>query len=230
MYLYKKSMFDRFKFKFDGLENIETSYSQLLQDMFVLAVTNGKKGGTFLELGADSAQFINNTYLLETQFGWNGVSIDINPASKSSYDMYGRKSKFYLGDALQLNYDYILSENFSGDRINFLQLDIEPNTNTLSCLKKIPLDMFRFDVAVLEHDHYDTAMSKESNDNVRKEMREIMTNNGYVMVAGNISNLDYSHELEDWWVDGQYFNKYYIEKFKRENDDVVPAHIFMGLE
>lgn len=223
-------MYDKFRWKFPGLENIETSYSQLLQDMWVLAVTNGKREGTFVEIGADAAKFINNSYLLESEFGWRGISVDINPASEYSYKMTGRKSKFYLGDALKLDYDYIFSENFVDKNLSLLQLDIEPNTNTLACLKRIPLKTYKFDCVVLEHDHYDTAMSKESNDNVRTEMREIMWDNGYVLVAGNISNLDYSHEMEDWFLSKNSFDLDWILKFMRFDDDVIPANVYMGLE
>ena len=64
MFLYKKNMYNSFKYKFDGLENIEQSYSQCLQEMFVLASLNGKQKGTYLEIGANQPVFINNTYLL----------------------------------------------------------------------------------------------------------------------------------------------------------------------
>lgn len=223
-------MYDKFRWKFPGLENVETSYSQLLQDMFVLAVTDGKREGTFVEIGADSGQFINNTYLLESQFGWKGVSFDINPASEYSYKMLGRKSRFYLGDALQMNYDYILTENFSGDRVDYIQFDIEPSTNTLECLKRFPFDIFRFSCATYETDFYDPATPKEVSENVRKESRKIFKDNGYVLVAGNLSNLTDTDPMEDFYLDGQYFNKYYIEKFMRNSDEPIAAHKYMGLE
>ncbi len=46
--------------------------------MFVLSMLNGKKNGTYLEIGAGSYYYGNNTYLLEKSFDWNGISIDIN--------------------------------------------------------------------------------------------------------------------------------------------------------
>ena len=68
MILYDRSKFDRLKYKFEGVELIDRNYSQAYQDMFVLTMLNGKRNGTYLEIGAMDAKFINNTFLLETMF------------------------------------------------------------------------------------------------------------------------------------------------------------------
>jgi FkbM family methyltransferase len=47
--------------------------AQLRQDIFVLAELHLKRGGYFVEFGATNGIDLSNTYLLETQFGWNGV-------------------------------------------------------------------------------------------------------------------------------------------------------------
>ena len=36
----KKYKYDKLKYKFNNLENIETNYSQIYQDMFVLSIYN----------------------------------------------------------------------------------------------------------------------------------------------------------------------------------------------
>ena len=51
--------------------------SQAGQDLFVIAMTQGKKNGTFLELGGYHPFEISNTYVLEKMFGWNGWSVDL---------------------------------------------------------------------------------------------------------------------------------------------------------
>jgi len=226
LYLYKKEMYDSFRFKFDGIEDIEQNYSQCMQDMFVLSALNGKRNGKFLEIGAFMAKFISNTYLLERNFDWNGISIDIERSSAQSFVGDGRTAKFILSDALVLDYEKILSENFENKRVDYLQIDIEPNINTLSCLKLIPLDKYRFSVITYEHDHYDPQTSTEINDMVRDESRRILKENGYVLVAGNLSNID-QNEMEDWFLDGQYFSEEVINKFKRKEDTTLPSHLYM---
>lgn len=53
------------------------SHSQAGQDLFVIAMLQGKRNGTFLEIGANHLQGFSNTFLLEKQFGFSGTSIDI---------------------------------------------------------------------------------------------------------------------------------------------------------
>lgn len=47
--------------------------SQLGQDLLVLSELQFKRGGFFVEFGATNGLSISNTYLLETEFGWNGI-------------------------------------------------------------------------------------------------------------------------------------------------------------
>ena len=52
------------------------SNSRENQDLVVLALLNKKQNGTYLEVGAAAPIEYNNSYLLESQFGWRGVSIE----------------------------------------------------------------------------------------------------------------------------------------------------------
>lgn len=70
--------------------------SQAGQDLFVVAMTQGKPEGTWLELGCGHPVSSNNTYLLEKRLGWSGISIDreridqdiITPYEEYWYDFY----------------------------------------------------------------------------------------------------------------------------------------------
>ena len=210
-------MYNDFKFPFDGLENIEQSYSQALQDMWVLSVLNGKRNGTFLEIGAYQPIFISNTFLLEKYFNWSGVSIDYDPSVEPQFRDAGRTAKFITADATKLDYNKILS-NFPSNRVSYMQIDIEPNIQSLNCLKLIPLDKYKFSTISFEHDHYSKETSKEYNDAIRKESEEILESRGYVAVAKNIENLG-SDEFESWWLLREDFDEETVNKFKLENVD-----------
>jgi len=55
------------------------SRAQLFQDLWVLFLTNQKRGGYFVEFGASDGVNLSNTYLLETSFGWKGILCEPNP-------------------------------------------------------------------------------------------------------------------------------------------------------
>lgn len=52
---------------------IELTESQFYQDIFCQLLNNGKENGFFVEFGACDGLLINNTWILETKFGWNGI-------------------------------------------------------------------------------------------------------------------------------------------------------------
>lgn len=200
MILYDRSKFERLKVKFNGCENIQQNYSQSYQDMFVLTMLNGKKNGIFVEIGAHDPKFINNTYLLESQFDWNGLSIDIEYGSEIGFKRENRKATFVLHDALTLDYKKLFTDNNLPNRIDYLQIDIEPQINTFNCLKKIPFDDFKFSVITFETDYYDTNTDQPTKEMVRNESRKILESYGYVLVAGDVCNVG-NDPFEDWWVD-----------------------------
>ena len=80
---------------------------------------------------------------------------------------------YLLGvDALTLNYKNVLGNN---KRVDYLSLDIEPLTNTLACLKVLPLDEYRFSVITYETDYYDPATPRDVAEMVRKESRDTIS-------------------------------------------------------
>ena len=49
------------------------SKSQFRQDLFALSELNFKRNGFFVEFGATNGIDLSNSYLLEKEFGWNGI-------------------------------------------------------------------------------------------------------------------------------------------------------------
>lgn len=52
---------------------VHQTRSQFLQELFALAFSECRSGGFFVEFGACDGLHLSNSYLLETQFGWNGI-------------------------------------------------------------------------------------------------------------------------------------------------------------
>ena len=148
---YDKSKFETYKFKFEGLENIETNYSQTYQDMFVLSIYKGKRNGTYLEIGSGDPFYNNNTALLES-FEWKGNSIEIQENLIQKFNS-NRKNKAHFLDATKVDYRKFLRENYKDKHIDYLQLDCEPSKTTFEILLSLPLDEFKFGVITFEHDY-----------------------------------------------------------------------------
>jgi len=55
------------------LINREKSSAQLLQDLFVIYFSKGKKSGYFVEFGATDGISNSNTHLLEKALEWQGI-------------------------------------------------------------------------------------------------------------------------------------------------------------
>jgi hypothetical protein len=226
MKIYNKSQHDSLKFKFIDSELIENNYSQAYQDMFVLSVLNGKKEGTFLEIGAYDPHNLSNTYLLEKNYNWKGVSIDINPVNYDGF-LNRKNTKLIVDNALNINYQDLITDNNLPNRIDYLQIDIEPQNQTLECLKLIPLDKFRFSVITFETDLYDPSVDKEESLKNREESRQILKSYGYELIVGNICNVSTNDPFEDWYVDSTFFSSDDIEKFKNSSEYNNTAESYM---
>lgn len=191
---YTQNMHDRLKFKFPNSENIVENFSQTYQDLFILGLLNGKKNGTYLEVGAAKPFLGNNTALLEKDFGWKGVGLELNADFVNQY-RNERKNTVLVADALDINYNKLLNEHFPGvTDIDYLQLDIEPAKNTFDALLSIPFEKYRFAIITYEHDYY-VDITKSFKDKSRRYLQSI----GYELVVNDISPNGKS-TFEDWWV------------------------------
>ncbi len=201
MILFDNSKYSRLRHKFPGAEKIAKNFSQSYQDMFALTMTNGKRGGTYVEIGAMDGQFISNTYLLEKEFDWKGISVDIDEATKKSFKKTKRKNTVIIQDALAIDYPAAFAKAGFGTQIDYLQLDIEPQAQTFECLKKLPMDKYRFSVITYETDYYDPSVSREESLKNRDASRMFLQDLGYELVVGNVCNTSTEDPFEDWYID-----------------------------
>ena len=187
---------------FPGSELIKENFSQAFQDLFVIKMLNGKTNGTYLEVGANHPTFHNNTYLLHHVYKWSGRSIEFDPSCFYDWPQLRPESTFLLADALSIDYKKAMQMWFGNNsgRVDYLQLDIDPSINTLTVLKKLPHEDFRFSVITFETDAYTGDLR------ARDESRMILSSLGYELIGADVSVLfkDISPTpiaFEDWWVD-----------------------------
>lgn len=214
---YDKSLKNKFRFNFDGLDTIDSNFSQVYQDLFILTCLNGKKNGKYLEIGSSDAFKNSNTALLETKFGWSGIGIEYNPDLANSHKGK-RKSLVLCTDALIVDYNKLLNKYFPDQNIiDYLQLDIEPPRNTYEALLSIPFDKYNFAVITYEHDYYvDLTRS------YRDKSRDYLEAKGYQLVIPNISP-DENSPFEDWWVHPELVSKDIVKKIlKQSQPDINP--------
>ena len=211
---YQKHKHDTLRFKFEGSENINKNHSQAFQDMFILAATKGKKNGLYLEIGAQQPFYQNNTALLETEYDWNGISIEILPNLCAQFARE-RKNQIICEDATKIDYLKLLNKFDKGTDFDYLQLDVEPSNITFECLLSIPFEKYRFGIITYEHDHY-VDMTGSYRDKSRKYLKLM----GYEMLVANASPNDNS-PFEDWWYHPELIDSEIVNKMKCVSDETV---------
>jgi hypothetical protein len=173
---------------------IKENHSQAYQDLFVLTMLSGKKNGRYLEIGGNHPSSLNNTYLLETEFNWQGISVEINQQFQSQWT--NRLNKCYLADATTFDWrEAIKNKGWKRKRFDYVSIDCEPPDITLKALENLPLDDYRFSVITFESDLYMYGPE------CRDIQRRILNDLGYQIVARDVANG--GNQFEDWWIDPQ---------------------------
>lgn len=181
---------DMYKFKFNGIQSIDRNYSRHFQDMFVLSCLDGKKNGTFIEIGSGHPKLYNNTKLLEEKFNWKGISID-NSERMCHIFSRERNTPIILADAANQDYAALFKQNCFEQQIDFLRINAE--YASLDCLKNIPFDKHEFNVIQFQHNAI--WWGEEFRDESRKILKQI----GYILLVPNVA-VDPKSPYEDWWV------------------------------
>lgn len=209
---FEKGTFHNLKFKFPGYDKLKKNYSHSFQDLIVISLHNGKRNGTYLEIGSCFPYEGNNTALLEESFDWTGVSVEYNEDHVKDFNA-NRKNKTIHHDARSLDYSGVLSAmNFPTD-IDYLQIDCEPSDVSYEVLQKIPFDKYRFAVITFEHDFY-----QNKNLPYRDWSRSYLIDKGYIPVVNDVA-VPYrertgEHSHEDWWIHPALIDPVVFQKLK----------------
>ena len=174
-------------------------YGQCGQDKFASDTLKSKKNGVWFELGCQGYQINSNTYTLEKEYGWRGISIDIDADQTSKWAGQRNTEGLITADALSLDYKAIFKEHNMPKIIDYASIDLEPPKLTLDVLDLIPFDKYKFRVITFEHDNY---RDESKSHNVKEKARKIFRDLGYKLVDVQTQKKYYEHihNAEDWWV------------------------------
>ena len=138
-------------FYFDQIKNLSFNKSaEAKVDRFAYGLSG--PSGTYIEIGAQKPIQRSNTVALE-RLGWRGFGLEIDTGHQPFWPDE-RKNLIYWEDATTFDYWKAAKEQGLPERINFLQVDIEPPENTFAALKKAVESGLTFDYIAFEHDLY----------------------------------------------------------------------------
>lgn len=172
------------------------SNSQAGQESFVLELTRNKFNGAYIEIGAGHPIVDSNTYILETEFSWRGISLEIDEI-KSNYFNQVRGNKCIKADATIYNWVVYLKQVNWPSNFDYLQLDIEPAKNTFKAMINFPLKKYKPSIITFEHDKYTGSFNW---------LFQIfgfiyLTLNGYKRVSKDVTPFEHKNRIfEDWYV------------------------------
>ena len=211
------------------------------QDKFVLNVNKFKKNGYFLEFGSQEPINDNNTYLLESEYGWKGLMFEWEEKYAPRYEKHrGEDTTYIIGDAVDHDYALLFSKLEVPETIDFLQIDLEPGMlSPLTLLQKLNdqvMDNHKFATITFEHDIYVGEPNSPHNGGsplnqgrpydyenfhkVRDGSRKIFEERGYVLVFPDVNdNQEYNLPFEDWWVHPDLVDMDYVKQIIDKNKD-----------
>ena len=190
---------------------LPNSMSQAGQESFVQNILNFKTKGSYVEIGAWDAKHLSNTYLLETQFGFHGIALEISRRFAFRYNLR-RRNRCIRADATTVDYLSLFKKYNMPKIIDYLQLDIAPPSNTFMSLTRIPFEEYQFRVITFEHDLY----SSPENLKYKNAAFDFLTKKGYDRLASNVQNDGYP--FEDWYIKKDLLTDFRIEKLASDVD------------
>ena len=192
--------------------------SQVGQDEWIVKMTNGKRNGYFLDIGASDGITISNSYVLEKEYGWNGICVEsdkdvfeklilirnckcVNVAiySENATVPFVREPYKGIKSCIQIPSGEIVRmvDTITMKRLmeeNYVPeyidyISIDIEGADYEALRGFPFDKYRVGFWTIEHNAYlDGGI-------LRDKIRGIMTEHGYKIVWDKSDRID----LEDWF-------------------------------
>lgn len=198
------------------------TYSQAAQDIFVQRVTNRKRDGYFLEIGSNHPITHNNSFVLESEYGWKGLMVEYDKSYEQLYQLHRPNSIYELNDARAVKYRQIMDDASYPPNMDYLQVDLDvDNRSTLDTLQLLDgtvFDKYKFATVTFEHDIYTGNYF-----DTQAISREIFASRGYILVFPNVSVFwEGSYKpFEDWYVHPEMVDVDYINNIKTDDSLTV---------
>ena len=204
---------------------------QAEQDKFVLNMSKNKKKGFFLEIGSNHPIDINNTYILESDYEWNGIMVEYENKWLNDYKKFRPNSIHIINDATKIDYKNLFEIHNVPLNLDYLQIDLEANNgSTLNTLKKLDNDVmnkYKFSTITFEHDIWINC-NLPIVQQTRLESREIFKKRGYICVFEDIHNKSPKYVYEDWWVHPELVDIEYVNLIKEKNKNKYEFNSITG--
>ncbi len=211
------------------------SFSQVKQDLFVINCLKFKKDGFFIEIGGNDPIICSNTYLLEKDYNYKGIIVEMDSSYLSLYEEHRKNSIPIINDATKINYLKKFNDLNVPKNIDYLSFDLDiDNNSTLETLQLFDLQIFmnyKFAVITFEHDIYRkdwTPILNYNSNNTRNKSREIFEKYGYIRVFSDVSHNN--NPFEDWYIhpdliDINYINEVIQKNKKHYNNDKIQYNL-----
>lgn len=180
------------------MSNLIKGRGQAGQDSYVQWVLQKKRNGTFLEIGSNDPIEINNSYVLESEYGWRGIMVEYDSKYLTSYKENRPTAIHVMEDATKVDYLEHLEQLAPPEKcVDYLQIDLEvSNDSTMSALNQVEKTMqagYKYAVVTFEHDVY-----QDTKYETRPRSRQVFEQNGYQRIFSDVKND--GNPFEDWYV------------------------------
>lgn len=177
---------------FNFLKKNNDFYSQSGQDQFAYNLSG--LNGFYLEIGAHHPIINSNTFKLEKDCNWKGLSIEYDKSYKDEWDKcIDRKNEVIWDDAFNIDFSLLAKQKNFPNKINYLSCDIEPASNTFKILKKIIRSEISFDYISFEHDKYNEGNIHE------KLALEFLNKNDYKVAIKDVYSRNKKQKIYETW-------------------------------
>ena len=173
-------------------------FSQSGQDQFAYNLSG--LDGFYLEIGAHHPTINSNTYKLEKECNWKGISIEYDKSFVADWEMHPeRKNKVIWDDAFSVDYYLLHKQIGAPKRINYLSCDIDPTCNTFDVLKKIINEGISFDFISFEHDDYFRKKYTNDTNDYHNLAINFLKKNNYKIAIDDVYPKNKSQNLFETW-------------------------------